>query len=58
MEEVKKAVREGRRQCGFFNELARVAQGWEGDINGTQAYVLEECLLVLLKIRSHQPKGD
>ena len=52
------AVREGRRACSFFDELAGVARGWAGDINGTQAYVLEDYLLVLLKIRSHQPKGD
>ena len=31
---------------------------WEGDVNGTQAYVLEEHLLVLLKIRSHQDQED
>ena len=58
MEEISRAVSEERRQCGFFNELARVARGWGGDINGTQAYVLEEHLLMLLKVRSHQPEGE
>ena len=40
MKEIRKAVREGRRACSFFDELAGVARGWAGDINGTQAYVL------------------
>ena len=46
MDAIKGAVSEGRRQCGFFAELAQVARSWEGDINGTQAYVLEEHFLV------------
>ena len=58
MEEIKKAVRGGGMQCIFFDELARVARGWAGDINGTQAYVLEEYLLIMLKILSHQPEGE
>ena len=55
---MKRAVSEGRRQCSFFNDLARVAMSWEGDINRTQAYVFKEHLLVVLKIRSHQPEGE
>jgi len=58
MDAIKKAVSEGRRKCSFFAALAQVARSWEGDVNGTQAYVLEEHLLVLLKIRSHQDKED
>ena len=58
MKEIRKAVREWRRACSFFDELAGVARGWAGDINGTQAYVLEDYLLVLLKIRSNQPKRE
>ena len=58
MDAIKKAVSEGRRKCSFFAALAQVARSWDGDVNGTQAYVLEEHLLVLLKIRSHQDKED
>ena len=58
MDAIKKAVSEGRRKCSFFAALAQIARGWDGDVNGTQAYVLEEHLLVLLKIRSHQDKED
>jgi len=57
MDAIKRAVSEGRRKCSFFAELARIARSWEGDINGTQAYVFEEYLLVLLKVRAHQPEG-
>ena len=58
MDAIKKAVSEGRRKCSFFAALAQVARSWEGDVNGTQAYVFEEHLLVLLKIRSHQKVGE
>ena len=47
MDAIKRAVSEGRRKCSFFAELAQIARSWERDINGTQAYVLEEHLLVL-----------
>ena len=54
MGEIKKAVTEGVRQlavavCSFSDELASVAEGWDGDINGTHAYVLRDYLIVLLK---------
>ena len=58
MDAIKKAVSEGRRKCSFFAALAQIARGWDGDVNGTQAYVLEEHLLVLLKIRSHQKEDE
>ena len=58
MDAIKKAVSEGRRKCSFFAALAQIVRGWDGDVNGTQAYVLEEHLLVLLKIRSHQKEEE
>ena len=58
MDAIKKAVSEGRRTCSFFSALAEIVRGWDGDVNGTQAYVFEEHLLVLLKIRSHQKVGE
>jgi hypothetical protein len=58
MDAIKKAVSEGRRTCSFFSALAEIVRGWDGDVNGTQAYVFEDHLLVLLKIRSHQKVGE
>ena len=55
---MEKAVISGERRCSFFEELVQVVEGWDGDVNGTQAYVLHEHLLVLLKIKSHQPEGE
>jgi hypothetical protein len=62
MGEIKKAVTEGVRQlavgvCSFSDELASVAEGWDGDINGTHAYVLRDYLIVLLKNLIPSAKG-
>ena len=57
MDAIKRAVSNGSRECSFFTDLARIARSWEGDVNGTQAYVFEEHLLVVLKVRSHPPEG-
>ena len=55
---MRKAVASGARRCSFFDELVRVAEGWAGNVNETQAYVFPEHLLVLLKIKFHQPEGE
>ena len=55
---MRKAVASGARRCSFFDELVRVAEGWVGNVNETQAYVFREHLLVVLKIKSHQPEGE
>ena len=55
---MEKAVISGERRCSFFEELVQVVEGWDGDVNGTQAYVFREYLLVVLKIRSHQKEGE
>ena len=57
MDAIKRAVIDGSRECSFFADLALIARSWDGDINGTQAYVFEEYLLVVLKVRSHPPEG-
>ena len=55
---MEKAVISGEKRCSFFEELVQVVEGWDGDVNGTQAYVFREYLLVVLKIRSHQKEGE
>ena len=55
---MRKAVASGARRCSFFDDLVRVVEGWAGNVNETQAYVFPELLLVVLKIKSHQPEGE
>ena len=58
MSRLRALVEAGERQVGVFEDVRRVALGWRADGEQTAVHILEKERLVVLKIHSHQERGE
>ena len=58
MRRLRALVESGERQVDVFEDVRREASGWRADGEQTAVHILEKERLVVLKIHSHQSRGE